>query len=89
MKWQFQVAKAKLSEVIRRAREDGPQIITFRGTEEFVLMRRADAPQQADMGASPKAKWDGAFADVRALDVEIDLPPRHPTGARPLEDLSD
>jgi antitoxin Phd len=36
--WQLQAAKAQLSEVIRRARTDGPQVITRQGKEEVVIL---------------------------------------------------
>lgn len=40
--WQLQEAKNKLSEVIRRAREEGPQTITVRG-ETAVVVTAANA----------------------------------------------
>jgi len=40
--WQLQEAKNKLSEVIRRAREEGPQTITVRG-EDAVTVVSAEA----------------------------------------------
>jgi antitoxin Phd len=36
--WQLQTAKARLSEVIRLARTDGPQIVTKQGKEEVVIV---------------------------------------------------
>ena len=38
MPWQIQEAKARFSEVIERAREEGPQIITRHGTERAVVL---------------------------------------------------
>jgi prevent-host-death family protein len=40
--WQVQEAKARLSEVIERARIDGPQIITRHGTERAVVLSIED-----------------------------------------------
>ncbi len=37
-KWQLQEAKARLSELVRRAGTDGPQTITHRGKESVVVM---------------------------------------------------
>lgn len=36
--WQLQAAKAQFSEVIRRARANGPQVITKQGKEEVVIL---------------------------------------------------
>ena len=36
--WQLQEAKNRLSEVVRKAREDGPQIITVHGTDAVVVV---------------------------------------------------
>ena len=36
--WALQDAKAHFSEVVRRANEDGPQIVTYRGTEKAVVV---------------------------------------------------
>lgn len=36
--WQLQEAKARFSEVVRRAREDGPQHVTVRGAPTVVIV---------------------------------------------------
>ena len=40
--WQLQTAKARLSELIRTARDKGPQAITLHGREEAVVISRKD-----------------------------------------------
>jgi len=40
--WQVQQAKARFSEVIERAREQGPQIITRHGAERAVVLSIED-----------------------------------------------
>lgn len=40
--WQLQDAKARLSEVVRCAKEQGPQTITVRGQEEAVVVSFAE-----------------------------------------------
>jgi prevent-host-death family protein len=40
--WQVQEAKARLSELIERARTDGPQTITRHGAERAVLLSIED-----------------------------------------------
>ena len=73
--WQLQEAKARLSEVVRQAEREGPQVITVRGKEEAVVLSRADydqpVPTQALLGdASPLAGAD--------LDLERDQSPDRP-----------
>jgi prevent-host-death family protein len=36
--WQLQEAKARLSELVKRARDDGPQTITVHGQERAVVL---------------------------------------------------
>ena len=36
--WALQDAKARFSEVVRRASADGPQIVTYRGVERAVVL---------------------------------------------------
>lgn len=38
MAWQLQEAKQRLSEVVRRALEDGPQVVTRHGREAVVVV---------------------------------------------------
>ena len=41
-RWQLQDAKNRLSEVVRRASDEGPQIITLRGDDAVVVVATAD-----------------------------------------------
>lgn len=38
IKWQLQDAKNRLSELVRKAREEGPQVITLRGRDAVVVV---------------------------------------------------
>tara|TARA_R110002073_G_scaffold211794_1_gene372095 strand:+ start:1493 stop:1741 length:249 start_codon:yes stop_codon:yes gene_type:complete len=40
--WQLQDAKARFSEVVKRARSEGPQEITLRGEPAAILMSREE-----------------------------------------------
>jgi prevent-host-death family protein len=40
--WQLQEAKARFSELVRRAKEDGPQHVTVHGREEVVIVGADD-----------------------------------------------
>ena len=42
MTWAFQDAKARLSEVARRAQSEGPQRVTVRGQPTLVVISEAD-----------------------------------------------
>jgi len=42
MSWQLQEAKNKLSQVVKQARESGPQVITVHGKETAVLISADD-----------------------------------------------
>lgn len=37
-KWQLQEAKNRLSEVVRKAAEEGPQLVTLRGDDAVVVI---------------------------------------------------
>ncbi len=37
-RWPLQDAKARFSEVVRRANADGPQVVTYRGVERAVVV---------------------------------------------------
>ena len=41
-RWQLQMAKARLSEVLRASRESGPQEITLRGNGVAVVLAKED-----------------------------------------------
>ena len=38
IRWQLQDAKNRLSELVRKAREEGPQMITLRGRDAVVVV---------------------------------------------------
>jgi prevent-host-death family protein len=71
--WQLQTAKAKLSELLRAVRDEGPQTISVRGKEEYVVMRKEDALAQATPGTgAPKTLWD-LFEPLRRSGLGDDL----------------
>ncbi len=69
--WQLQTAKAKLSELLRAVREHGPQTISVRGKEEFVVSRRTSAANDD----SPRTALD-IFRPILGIGVDLELPPR-------------
>jgi len=46
-RWQLQEAKNRLSEVVRKARDEGPQVITLHGRDAAVLISAKDYARQA------------------------------------------
>lgn len=64
-KWQLQEAKNKLSEVIRRAREEGPQTITVRGKETVIVVSSEAYRAWEKLGRKGESiteflgRWDG------------------------------
>ncbi|MBN8608022.1 MAG: type II toxin-antitoxin system prevent-host-death family antitoxin [Caulobacterales bacterium] len=78
--WQLQTAKAKLSELLRAVREEGPQTISVRGHEEFVIMRKEDAPVKR-----PPKTWDELYAGVKGAGDRLLLPTREPESTRDLQ----
>jgi len=71
--WQLQTAKAKLSELLRAVRQQGPQIISVRGKEEFVVSLKQEAPVQRP---APRT-WDELVAPVQGLGDDLALPTRN------------
>lgn len=45
--WRLEEAKAKFSEVVRRARTEGPQRVTYRGKDAVIVMAVEDYEQLA------------------------------------------
>lgn len=88
--WQLQDAKARFSEVIDTALENGPQIITRRGKDTAVLLsveewKRLSAWHNA---ASPqpepplKRMSNGDFLKLLQSAPDFDIPDRHTDRAR-------
>ena len=42
IRWQIQEAKNKLSELVRKARSEGPQVITLHGRDAVVVLAASD-----------------------------------------------
>ena len=78
--WQLQTAKARLSELLRAVRDEGPQVISVRGKEEFVVMRKEQAPaaqRTPQAEGAPKTLWElfeplrqGGLGDEFAASIE-------------------
>lgn len=72
--WQIQTAKAKLSELLRAVRDEGPQIISVRGKEEFVVALK-DAVTAAN-DDKPASNGLDLFRPVLRIGVDLDVAER-------------
>jgi prevent-host-death family protein len=57
VRWEQQDAKAKFSEVVRRARTEGPQLVTTRGAKPVVVL-------SADTYIALQARLPTKFSDL-------------------------
>jgi prevent-host-death family protein len=81
--WLLQDAKARFSELVRRARSEGPQLVTVRGREEVVVVaadefrrlkgERTGAALVEAMQASPHKEVEIAPKRARAPVRGVDL----------------
>ena len=76
--WQLQEAKARFSEVVRRAKQEGPQHVTVHGREEVVIIgaddfRRlaGDRSGQALIDAMRTAPGRSTRIDPRRLQMPV------------------
>jgi prevent-host-death family protein len=67
--WQLQDAKNRFSEVVQKALEHGPQLITRRGVKTVVVMSVEDYQQLT----KPKMNIVDFFRKSPLKDIEIDL----------------
>jgi antitoxin Phd len=70
--WQLQNAKARFSEVFRRAREDGPQLVTRQGKEGVVILPLEDFDQLVDRAKKPRSLVR-FFAESPLVGLQLNL----------------
>ena len=74
--WQVQTAKARFSEVFRRARAEGPQRITRQGKEGVVMVAEEQYEQLVGKSRQPKSLVDFLRnSPLRGVNLERDLDP--------------
>ena len=78
VKWQLQEAKNQLSEVVRKAQSEGPQVITLHGTDAAVVVSAKDYGRLS----RPKGKLVDFFRKSPLVGVELDLARDKDTGRR-------
>jgi prevent-host-death family protein len=70
--WQIQTAKARFSEVFRRARAEGPQRITRQGKEGVVMVAEEQYDRLVGKSRQPKNIVD-FFRQSPLVGLELDL----------------
>ena len=72
--WKLEDAKARFSEVVRLARERGPQRVTVRGQDAVVVLSAADYAHLAPAAAKPTLFAlfaDSPFAGLEDFDEQL------------------
>ncbi len=77
-KWQLQEAKNRLSEVVRKARSEGPQVITLHGTDAAVVVSTKDF----DRMSKRKGRLVEFFRKSPMAGVDLDLKRIRDTGRK-------
>ena len=78
-RWQLQEAKNRLSEVVRKASDEGPQVITLRGDDAVVVVA---ADEYARLTRKPKGNLVDFLKKSPLGAVELDLARSSDTGRR-------
>jgi prevent-host-death family protein len=71
-RWQLQVAKARFSELFRRARSEGPQLITRQGKEGVVMISDEEYERLVGKAHQPKSLLQ-FFRESPFAGVDLDL----------------
>lgn len=73
MTWQLQEAKQKFSELVKRALDEGPQVVTRHG-EEVVVVLSVDAYRELRVGEERKdfKAFLRSAPDLEGLELERD-----------------
>ncbi|MEO8597929.1 MAG: type II toxin-antitoxin system Phd/YefM family antitoxin [Candidatus Solibacter sp.] len=70
--WQLQTAKARFSELFRRARTEGPQLITRQGKEAVVMLPVEEFERLLGKSRQPKSLVQ-FFRDSPLVGIDLDL----------------
>ena len=78
IRWQLQDAKNRLSELVRKAREEGPQVITLRGRDAVVVV----SANEFGKLSRPRGSLVDFFRKSPLAGVNLDLARSTDTGRR-------
>ena len=76
IRWQLQDAKNRLSELVRKARAEGPQVITLRGRDAVVVV----SANEFGKLSRPRGSLVDFFRKSPLAGVELDLDRSTDTG---------
>jgi prevent-host-death family protein len=71
-RWQLQTAKARFSELFRRTRSEGPQLITRQGKEAVVMIADEDYEKLVGKAHQPKDLWQ-FFRESPLVGLELEF----------------
>jgi len=77
--WQLQTAKARFSELFRKARTEGPQLVTRRGKEGVVMLPVEQFEQLSPRPRQPKSLVQ-FFRESPLVGLELDFERDRDTG---------
>lgn len=77
--WSLQDAKARFSELVRRAQTEGPQTVTVRGKPAVRIVPVITAPAN-DRALSGESAYDALMRLWKGPAFEFDLPEREKDG---------
>jgi prevent-host-death family protein len=77
-RWQLQEAKNRLSEVVRKACSEGPQVITLHGAAAAVVVSAEDYGRMS----RPKGKLVDFFRRSPLVGIKLDLTRSKDTGRK-------
>jgi len=78
IRWQLQDAKNRLSELVRKARAEGPQVITLRGRDAVVVV----SANEFGKLSRPRGSLVDFFRKSPLAGVNLDLDRSRDTGRR-------
>lgn len=78
IKWQLQDAKNRFSELVRKAREEGPQVITLHGRDAVVVV----SANEYGKLSRPRGNLVDFFRKSPLVGAELDLVRSRDTGRR-------
>jgi prevent-host-death family protein len=78
IRWQLQEARKRLSELVRKAREEGPQVITLRGRDAVVVV----SAKEFGKLSRPRESLVDFFRKSPLVGLNLDLARSADTGRR-------
>lgn len=69
MQWQLQEAKNRLSHLVKKATDEGPQVISVRGKPAAVVL----SVEEYQRLTRPKTRLTDFFRESPLQDIELDL----------------